>query len=59
MEKTQTKAGLQVVVDILDKVYQTARKAVEGFKENMTIVFDDHLPQWNYTAVPQKNAEVI
>lgn len=59
IEKTKTQQGLSVTVDILDKVYQTGRKVVEGFKENMTIVFDDYLPTWNYTAVPQRNAEVI
>ena len=26
----------------------------EVFKQNMPIVFDDILPQWNYTALPQQ-----
>ena len=52
MEKAKTKTGLQVTVEILDKVYQTGRKYAEGFKENMKIVFDKILPKWNYTAVP-------
>jgi hypothetical protein len=43
---------LQVTVDIIDKVYQTGRKYVEGFKENMKIVFDEILPKWNYRAIP-------
>jgi hypothetical protein len=34
------------------EVYETGRKYSEGFKETMRIVFDDVLPQWNYTAVP-------
>jgi hypothetical protein len=25
----------------------------EGFKANMKIVFDEFLPQWNYTAKPE------
>ena len=29
-----------------------ARRA-EGFKDAMKIVFDDHLPKWNYRALPQ------
>jgi len=44
-------------VNIIDKVYQTGRKVVADFKENMTIKFDKFLPKWNYTALP--NAEVI
>ena len=52
MEKAKTSTGLEVTVDILDKVYQTGRKYAEGFKENMRIVFDEILPKWNYRAVP-------
>jgi hypothetical protein len=52
MEKAKTRTGLQVTVDIIDKVYQTGRKYVEGFKENMKIVFDEILPKWNYRAIP-------
>ena len=52
MEKTTTRTGLQVSVDILDKVYETGRKCAKGFKQNMKILFDDFLPQWNYRAVP-------
>jgi len=37
----------------LEKVYATGRKYAEGFKETMTILFDDHLPKWNYRAIPQ------
>jgi hypothetical protein len=53
IERTKTATGLRVTVSILDKVYATGRKYAEGFKENMKIVFDDHLPKWNYRAVPQ------
>lgn len=52
-EKTSTATGLGVVVEILDKVYETGRKYAEGFKENMKILFDKFLPKWNYRAVPQ------
>jgi hypothetical protein len=57
MEKTHTRQGLTVTVHIVDQVYQTGRKAAKGFKKTMRIVFDEFLPQWNYTAVP--NAGVI
>lgn len=54
MEKTATSTGLKVFVQIIDKVYQIARQVADDFKETMTIVFDDFLPQWNYTAVPNR-----
>jgi hypothetical protein len=53
LEKAQTTTGLQVKVGILDKIYQTGRKCAANFKKTMKIVFDDFLPKWNYTAVPQ------
>ena len=53
MAKTQTQQGLSVTLDVIDHVYETGRKVADDFKENMTIVFDQALPQWNYTAVPQ------
>ena len=53
MEKTETMTGLNVVVRIIDKVFETGRKYSDGFKQAMTIQFDDVLPKWNYTATPQ------
>ena len=53
MANTKTQQGLAVTVNILDQVYETGRKVAADFKETMTIIFDDILPQWNYTAVPQ------
>jgi hypothetical protein len=44
MEKTRTAQGLSVTVNIIDKVYQTGRKATDQFIEKMPIVFDDHYP---------------
>ena len=54
MEKTRTRKGLQVVVDIIDGVFQTGRKVAADFKATMRIVFDAVLPQWNYRAVPNQ-----
>jgi hypothetical protein len=51
--RTRTRQGLSVKVDLLDRIYATGRTAASDFKDNMTILFDDLLPQWNYTAVPQ------
>ena len=53
IEKTITKAGLKVFACIFNKGYETGRKVVEGFKESMRIVFDQHLRQWNYVAMPE------
>ncbi len=58
MENTSTKTGLSVRVDVIDKVYQTGRKVAETFKEKMSILFDQYLPKWNYTAVPQLRGNV-
>jgi hypothetical protein len=54
MAKTKTRNGLKVLTTIFDGVYKTGRKVTENFKQTMKIVFDDYLPQWNYTAQPQK-----
>jgi hypothetical protein len=53
MSRAETTTGLEVEVSILEKVYETGRKCVDGFKETMRIVFDEFLPKWNYRAVPE------
>ena len=53
MALATTLKGLRVFTTILDRTYKTGQKVAEGFKETMKIVFDDFLPQWNYTATPQ------
>jgi hypothetical protein len=52
MAKATTKTGLEVNVSILDKVYATGRKVAATFKEQMRVIFDDALPQWNYRVLP-------
>jgi hypothetical protein len=39
--------ALGVTVWILDEVYETGRKCAADFKQNMKLIFDDHLPKWN------------
>ena len=51
IEKTRTNAGLKVFACIFNRVYETGRKVLEGFKESLRIVFDKHLGQWNYVAI--------
>jgi hypothetical protein len=53
MANTTTKTGLTVDVRVLDKVYATGRKVAATFKEQLRVVFDAQLPQWNYTIPPQ------
>jgi hypothetical protein len=52
IEKTTTKTGLKVSASIIDRIYETGKKATKEFKETMKIVFDEFLGQWNYRAVP-------
>ena len=53
IERAKTSRGLRVTASILDKVYATGRKYAQDFKKNMKIIFDEHLPKWNYRAIPQ------
>lgn len=53
IERTKTTTGLRVTVRLLDRGYQTGRKYAVTFKQNMQILFDEHLPKWNYRAVPE------
>lgn len=53
IEKTETTKGLKVVVRMLEKAYKTGRKYAKDFKQTMAIQFDEYLPKWNYTALPQ------
>jgi hypothetical protein len=52
VDKTSTLTGLKVFSTIKDKIYETGRKVIETFKENMKIVFDDYLGKLNYKAIP-------
>jgi len=53
MEKARTRTGLQVVVDILDKVYETGRRVAEEAKKTLNLIKDALFPQWNYRIRPQ------
>jgi len=52
VDRTSTSTGLKVVSTIKNKVYATARKASDSFRENMSILFDDYLGKWNYRTIP-------
>jgi hypothetical protein len=53
MEKTQTRTGLRVVVDVVEKVYETGRKLAESVKKGLHLIRDLFLPKWNYRILPQ------
>jgi Rhodopirellula transposase DDE domain len=52
MEKTSTRTGLSVVVDILDRVYATGRKVAKDANKTWNILRDATLPLWNYQMLP-------
>ncbi|OGV20539.1 MAG: transposase [Lentisphaerae bacterium GWF2_38_69] len=56
ISQTTTKTGLEVLVDVTEKIYKTGLKVKEEFKKNMKIIFDKLLPKWNYRAVPESLA---
>jgi hypothetical protein len=41
-----------VVINVIDKIYETGLKVANGFKKTMKIIFAEYLPKWNYRAVP-------
>lgn len=57
MEKTRTRTGLRVVVDVVDKVYQTGRRVTEQVKKSLNLLRDDLLPKWNYRLLPRHAQE--
>lgn len=52
MRKATTRTGLRTTVNVIRRLYETGRSATEEMKNNLKIIFDDLLPQWNYRAVP-------
>jgi len=52
MRKASTTTGLKTTVNVIRRAYKISRKVAKDFKSNMTLLFDDLLPAWNYVAVP-------
>ena len=50
IKRTKTKTGIKVIVRTNDIKYESGRKYKKGYKNNMNIVFDKYLSNWNYTA---------
>ena len=53
IRQTRTNTGLRATAHVIRKMFQTKRKTSDEFRNNIPIVFDRILPQWNYKAVPQ------
>ena len=53
MRRTTTRTGLKATVNVIRRTYDIGRKVAQNFKANMTILFDDLIPKWNYRVVPQ------
>jgi hypothetical protein len=53
MEKTKTRTGLSVVVDVVQEIYQRGRKLAEEVKDALGIFRDDLLPKLNYRILPR------
>lgn len=51
INRAKTKTGLVVEATIIEKVYETGKRAVKSDWEGK-IKFSDILPQWNYSASP-------
>ena len=51
INRAKTKTGLVVVATIIEKIYETGKRAVQSDWEGK-IKFSDILPQWNYSASP-------
>lgn len=51
MANATTTTGLTVFTTVLDKVYETGKKATDELKASIQLVFDKLLPQWNYMAL--------
>lgn len=53
IELTHTNNGLRVSANIINRVYETGRKAAKHLTANLKIAFDSIFPKWNYTISPQ------
>ena len=53
MRRTTTRTGLKGTLNIIRRTYDIGRQVAEEFKDNLTLLFDDLIPKWNYRVVPQ------
>lgn len=53
MRRAATATGLKTTVNVIRRNYLNGRNATEEIKRNLKIVFDKHLPKWNYRTIPE------
>lgn len=59
MRRAKTTTGLKTTVNVIQRKYLTGRNATDEIKQNLTIVFDQNLPKWNYRAIPVNPTLVV
>jgi len=52
MRKASTATGLTTTVNVIHRAYSIGRNATDEMKENLRLIFDDFLPNWNYRTAP-------
>jgi len=52
MRRAVTTTGLKTTVNVIRRCYKTGRNATDEMKQNLQIQYDEFLPRWNYTALP-------
>lgn len=55
MRTATTRTGLKTTVNVIRKTYETGRTATKAIKQFLaeTVHYEELLPKWNYTLVPQ------
>ncbi|MBI1311765.1 hypothetical protein GC176_10780, partial [bacterium] len=55
MRQASTQTGPRTTVHVIRRLYETGRNATEEIKQFLaeTVRYEDLLPRWNYTLVPQ------
>ena len=59
MHRATTTKGLKTTVNVIHQKYLAGREATEQIKQDLEIVYDEVLPQWNYRAIPQNPTLVV
>lgn len=52
MRRAATSTGLKTTVNVIRRCHETGRNATDEMKQQLRIKYDELLPKWNYTAVP-------
>lgn len=52
MRRAVTSTGLKTTVNVIRRCYETGRNATDDMKQQLRIQYDEFLPRWNDTALP-------